>query len=74
MHEPHEKGAGQQHRGMLGRALCLLPLQCPWASYVSPLSPVAAPSALDLDIPRRSFTDSSQYLRLYIAESNCEKP
>lgn len=39
-----EERAGRQHWGMLGRALCLLPLECPWASYISPGRPSAAPS------------------------------
>ncbi len=48
---PHEKGqrvrrerAGQ-HWGMLGRDPCSLPLECPWASYISPVRPAAAPLA-----------------------------
>lgn len=50
-----EERAARQHWGMLGRAPFLLPLECPRASYVSPVGPAAAPSA-----PQSAVTAETQ--------------
>lgn len=73
-----EERVGQQHWGMLGRAPCLLPLECPGAAYISPAKPAAAPSATHSqsattpDFPWNSATDSILYPLFCTVERSCE--
>lgn len=70
--------AGRRRWGMLGRAPCLLPLECPGASYISPARPPAAPSAehsqsaATPDFHCCSATEPSQRPLLSTSEMSCE--
>lgn len=74
-----EERANQQHWGMLGRAPCLLPLECPGAAYISPAKPAAAPSATHSQwataphFPWNSATDLIRDLLLFTSmQVSCE--
>lgn len=60
-----EERAGRQHRGMLGRALCLLPLECPRASYIRALGPTAAPSATFTVSSHTRLSDSKARIHFF---------
>lgn len=69
-----EDWAGQQHWGMLGRALCLLPLEGPWASYISLSRPSDRRSSAATDLSQSlcstsSHSGASDYARMTLHNS-----